>query len=977
MITTQGDPVKLVERDEELAALDGLLAGFTRTRGSVVLVSGGIATGKTVLLRTFAERAAGRGALYLGAVASRLERNVPFGVLEQLFRSPDLPDASAEAAMRWLDAGVRGASPDGTGPAADAGRLSSPVLRGLCDVLRGLTDGRPVVIGVDDAHYADETSLGCLFYLLRRLRSARLHLVFSECTHLAAANALLHSEVLRDPSLCRIRLEPLSREGVADMVAARLGTQDARDLAPAFHEASAGYPPLVQALIEDHRADPGMAAAAPAGGDAFGRAVLNLLYRYEPPVMEVARATAILGEHASVKLLGRILDIDAGSVAQALNTLTGAGIWADGRFRHAALPAAILDGTPPTARMVTHGRAAELLNNEGVAAAEVAAHIVAADHIEAPWVIPILREAAEHALANDNVLTSLHYLRAAYQLCDDERQRPAIASALADAEWRVDPARVLRHLHEINPAANGHPLDGMDGYDGFTPVTYLLWHGRMAEALDIVGTSPHDRDGVPSAADLETPRLWAAYLYPGLLRDHFAEHPGPTAHGAGWAAAPNPELQGAAMLASGLVHGSANGILDTAEGILQRSRLNHRTFAPLTSALALLIYNDRLDQAAAWCDSLLEEAAARSSPTWHALFSAERALIAVRRGDLAAARRYADFALRLIPPASWGVAVGLPLAAMVHAATAMGDVEDAATYLDVPVREAMFQTRMGLHYLCARGRHHLEAGRPHAALSDFRACGKLMAGWGIDLPAVEPWRAGAAQAHLLLGEELEARRLIDGQLALLSPAHLRTRGISLRVQAATRDVDARPALLREAVAVLERGGDQLELAYALADLGDACRARGEARDARALARRACDLARTCGIDLPDRGDAAEPAEADPDAGRATELSDAEQRVAALAADGYTNREISERLYITISTVEQHLTKIYRKLNVKRFDLRSALQRSGADMADDPAPGVPREDGKVRLVGDEPRPQQGGGRKLWPANRSVAACNGCG
>ncbi|MGI8331415.1 helix-turn-helix domain-containing protein [Actinomadura scrupuli] len=55
------------------------------------------------------------------------------------------------------------------------------------------------------------------------------------------------------------------------------------------------------------------------------------------------------------------------------------------------------------------------------------------------------------------------------------------------------------------------------------------------------------------------------------------------------------------------------------------------------------------------------------------------------------------------------------------------------------------------------------------------------------------------------------------------------------------------------------------------------------------------------------------------------LSDAEQRVAALAAEGNTNREISRKLYITVSTVEQHLTKIYRKLNVKRFDLKLALQ----------------------------------------------------
>jgi DNA-binding CsgD family transcriptional regulator len=65
-------------------------------------------------------------------------------------------------------------------------------------------------------------------------------------------------------------------------------------------------------------------------------------------------------------------------------------------------------------------------------------------------------------------------------------------------------------------------------------------------------------------------------------------------------------------------------------------------------------------------------------------------------------------------------------------------------------------------------------------------------------------------------------------------------------------------------------------------------------------------------------------------GELTVLSDAERRVATLAAMGHTNREIARKLYVTVSTVEQHLTRVYRKLNVhRRSDLPLRLQPSAS------------------------------------------------
>ncbi|MQY04627.1 helix-turn-helix transcriptional regulator [Actinomadura macrotermitis] len=815
----------LVERECELAEIENMVKGFRGPGSQGIVITGGIATGKTTLLRAFEERAREAGALCLYGVASQGERHVPFGVLEQLFHSPDLHPPSAQDATNWLELAARSLSARGT---TSTGRVPACVLRRLWQLLRDLLDQRPLAIAVGDVHHADEPSLQCLLYLVRRLRSERLHVVFTESTGPNAANTLLRSEFLREPSFRQIRLAPLSKAGVVQMLAAHLDEQAAHDLAPAFHEASAGYPMLVRALIDDFcGGGPQVFPEGNEAGESFRRAVLRLLYQYDPPVIELARAIALLGRPVPASVLGRLLGMDAATAHQAVATLTAAEILVDGRFRHRIIQNAVLGGSLTTRRAL-HRRMARLLHDKGAPARDVADHIVAAEHLEAAWAVPILREAAEHALSHDEVGAGIDYLRVAYELCD-EQQRPQIVSMLIDAEWRVDPATVLRRLHEFDATAAGEP----DSAPLNTTAPYLLWHGRLGEAVELAGAPPAGGESAETLAGLATSRLWTAYLYPGAVK---ADPLGGASTGA--APAPlNPDLQSTGRLAMELAHGNEPSALADAEGILQRSRINHRTLAPLTAALAVLVYNDRLDTASFWCDALLAEAVERRSPTWHALLSAQRALISLRQGRLAEADAHSETALRLISAEGWGVAVGLPLAVRVQAATAMGDLRRAKASLDIPVPEAMFRSRMGLHYLAARGRYHLAAGRSYAALSDFSTCGKLMRDWGIDLPAVEPWRSGAAEAYRSLGKPGKAKALADEQAALLEPAPRRP------------------------------------------------------QPARIVA----------------------------------ELSSAERKVAALAAAGHTNREISEKLSITISTVEQHLTRIYRKLKVRRFDLKSVLQ----------------------------------------------------
>ena len=151
---------------------------------------------------------------------------------------------------------------------------------------------------------------------------------------------------------------------------------------------------------------------------------------------------------------------------------------------------------------------------------------------------------------------------------------------------------------------------------------------------------------------------------------------------------------------------------------------------------------------------------------------------------------------------------------------------------------------------------------------------------------------------------------------------------------------------------MEAHGGKIVEAIAIAgfQIGFGGQALGEHHRTQVLANQARDLAERCGAELLKHAlrqdlDGFQPAEP-ADAGQLSSLSDAERRVARLAADGYSNQQISHRLHVTVSTVEQHLTRVFRKLGVNsRTDLPPELlpdmTRPGAIAQRNPAPEPPR------------------------------------
>ena len=272
------------------------------------------------------------------------------------------------------------------------------------------------------------------------------------------------------------------------------------------------------------------------------------------------------------------------------------------------------------------------------------------------------------------------------------------------------------------------------------------------------------------------------------------------------------------------------------------------------------------------------------------------------------------------------------LAALLETLAERGEFEAADAAEDRYRLAEQFPTTMQAGWLiAARGRLRLAERRPAVALDDLLAAGDLFARLRISTPSISPWRSDAALAQLALGAEAEARALAAEEVTLARAFKgPRTLGVALRaaglIDGGRRGIE----LLRQAVSVIEGSGARLEHARATADLGAALRRAGQRAESRELLRVALDLAHSRGaIALMERART----ELVAAGGRPRRLvlrgldslTSSERRVAQLAADGLSNRDIAQNLFITARTVEGHLTHAYQKLAVtSREQLPAAL-----------------------------------------------------
>ncbi|RNG19445.1 AAA family ATPase [Streptomyces botrytidirepellens] len=907
---TGGSSTVLVERRKLLEQLDDLLMQSARGRGAIAAVSGSTAMGKTTVLNALAERATAAGSTVLGVVSSPHERDVPYSALAQLFHAIDARSVP---------------------PVAQGDSLA--VAHHTYQVIADLAARRPLLITVDDIQHTDTASLSCLRYVAQRLNRLPLALVFTRGVSVEEQPPRILHDLLYRTSVRRFHLGPLSRAGVRELSP----TPPADRFITEIHTLSGGNPLLAQALIEEHRlrATPeSTAGAAPSEGDAtaplpdggmaigpvFQQAVLAYLHRIGPRAVLLARCVALLDEAATPLLLSRLSGIDTELLKRYLRLLTGIGVLNGARLRHAGVRQAVLGEMPHGEATELRYRAARLLYDSGAPPQPVAAQLLGAGPLHEDWVLDVLRDAACQALNEGDVHRGIRCLELARECCVDEGQRLAVKSQYACGQWQLRPADSAPHFL----ALKGPIVEGkLTGNDALWAAEGMLFHLGFDEALVAID---HLNDGDEEMATaLHGTRMLMASEVPGVLDRLSRPLPDTAAP-----AMSHSELRARHALALVLERGADEYAIALAEQVFQSSQ-NAVTsqLSSLPKALLALCYADRLDAAAKWHDHLAGDAGRHDAPAWRAQIACVGALVSLRRGRLADAVRQAETAYARLSGPRWNVSSALALAILVEAHTAMGDHQAAAGYLAPEPPPELFLTRAGLHYLYARGRHHLATGNTYLALSDFQGCGSLMRRWNVDTPAVAPWRLGEAEAWLRLGDRERAARLVEKQLARPDTGLARSRGMALHGLALVQPTAQQPPVLRDAFRLLESCGARYEAATVLADLSRAYQQLGDKR-ARPTARRAWRLAKSCQAEplcqelLPTstprsigtRGGAGSGESDRTDQGGFGGLSESERRVAMLAAQGYANREIADRLFITVSTVEQHLTRVYRKMGIR-------------------------------------------------------------
>jgi ATP/maltotriose-dependent transcriptional regulator MalT len=311
-------------------------------------------------------------------------------------------------------------------------------------------------------------------------------------------------------------------------------------------------------------------------------------------------------------------------------------------------------------------------------------------------------------------------------------------------------------------------------------------------------------------------------------------------------------------------------------------------------------------------------------------------LLKLRLGALPEADAAARVALRVLQEGDF--APGLAFAATVLADVAVeaGQLDEAQALLALLPQEG-WPAGVGTVLIpAARGRFRLAQGRPADALADFRMCGAMFSPdvWGTELRDVGyvHARTGAAQALLLLGARDEARGLAQAELAdarvFGAPCAL---GVALRIAGLAEGGRPGLELLHESVDSLSESPARLELAKSLTDLGAALRRAGQRASAREPLAQALELGIRCGAR---RLSARAREELKATGARPRRewrtgvdaLTPRELRIVQLAAGGRTNREIAHELYVTLKTVEGHLSRAYTKLGIEgRAQLPGVLE----------------------------------------------------
>jgi ATP/maltotriose-dependent transcriptional regulator MalT len=927
--------------------LDRVLAAVERGPSRAVGLRGEPGIGKSRLLTELGSRAEERGHLVLAGRATELERDLPFALLIDAFDrhlASDPPRRLDDEHLAQL-AGVLpavAAMPGVEAAASPDGRHG--VARALRALLEHLAGQRPVTLLLDDVQWADAASADVLALLLHRPPPTRVLLaVATRASRAPDLEAALETAV-RNGSADVLDVGPLSRKEANGLMASLRRAARER-----VYVESGGNPFYLEALARAAGSDPQRGVATGmAGVPRAVRAALAGEVGVLPAHMrEVLEGAAVAGDPFEPELAGAAVGVSESAVLSALDELLAADLIRATdqprrfRFRHPLVRRAVYEGTAGGSRLAAHARAADALAARGATPAQRAHHAERAARPGDMEAVELLAEAAAETAARAPATAAGWYGSALRVLPDgdqhDERRLALLraqADAFTSANRAVDARDALRRALSLIPA---------DAVVARAETTAALGH---LEVWFINPEEAHDllTDAL-SALGPDAPRERALLtLELALERESCGdfEAVGSLAEAARVAAqeAGDPVLEAAAAIhtadaASAGVRSrdeaavaKAERLLDQAEALvdaLPDEAVTERLETLLSLATSQLA-SDR--SAGPTAERGLRLARETGQGFMASSFRSLRGYAAERSGDLDLARKQAEDTVdsALISGNATIMYWGSMLAAWV--ALAQGRATDAVADGELAVEATRSTSPSSAGWTLADAR--LASGDASGALEALESCGWVDGHGPSDrLRAIDV----VVRVLLALGRREEA-----AEWAARAPGEAAGRGTGIP-GAIVRLIEAQILLAQEepreaahaalaGAVVANEAGAPLWEGRCRTVAGEALAADGKAEEARAELRRAAD-------DLDARGAAgyrdaalrilrrlgdrprpapAQPAETD-EAGGLAVLTPREREVAALVAEGRTNRQIGAQLHLSEKTIEKHVSSAMGKLGV--------------------------------------------------------------
>ncbi len=932
---------QLIERDGELDTFAVALARLEDRVGGVVTVTGPAGLGKTALLERAIARATEAGYRVRGAAPGPQERQFGYGVIRTLLEVP-LRDANASDRGRLLDGAAAQAGDlllSGTVPGRDATTSIAHSILWLC---AGLTDGdAPMMLVIDDGHWADRPSLGVISYLARRVTDVPVLIVLAFRPDVPDAASDLLALIGDGRFGQSLTLRPLTVAGSAQLIRRSAPTASI-EVCRRCHDAAHGNPWLVGELghqVASHGPD---SLSVPVGSGPQVRALAREVITRRLAALSqrdraVSAAIAVLGERAQPHVVAAVAGMSFGDVAAARDALASAGLLgSDARgLAHALIGAAILENLPRAEYQRLHREAARTLLSDGAPSDLVASHLLQCAPNGDSAATEVLHDAAINAARRGAPDAAAAYLQRALEERGPADDRGRLLAGLAVATFDAGLPGARDRLREALAQMDDHA----SRVELLTRLAtwYVLDAGddELAALLDREAAADHDAD---TRLALEVAALEMLIMVP----DRHAER--------------------AARLAV-LTDG------DSADPILRRAVVAHRAWlatelgtpkAPTCATFArqalegdvllgevgaragfhccvrALIFTERFAEAGAAIAAMREDHATRGSLRLLAGAAWYAAELAQRTGRVADAENEARLALDLTPD-DVNLFTGGAIEILVWALAERGAFAEARGLLDEHgLAGAIGGQIWEIGILHSRAVLALAEGDFSRAHDDAVQTGALRTGQGRPNPAWTPWRSTAALALAHQGRQSEAAELAAEELALAERFGTTGAILAATHAAAVAEPDD-AARLDLCETVLARGGgtgSALDLARVRLELGHALRRLGRRVEARpSLQLVLADADRTGATLLAGRArrelvaSGLRPRRAQRVG--AASLTPRQRQVCELAARGTTNRAIAQQLFLSIKTVETHLATAYEKLGIEtREALVGALHTPG-------------------------------------------------